>query len=54
MTAYRLRPSCPGGTAALAALVAVLLLATPLKAQTLTNSFGGLSQSSNQPIDIEF
>ena len=54
MTAYRLRPSCPGATAALAALVAVLLLATPLKAQTLTNSFGGLSQSSNQPIDIEF
>ena len=53
MTAYRLRPSCPGATAALAALVAVLLLATPLKAQTLTNSFGGLSQSSNQPIDIE-
>jgi lipopolysaccharide export system protein LptA len=30
-----------------------LLLATPLGAQTLTNSFGGLSQSSNQPIDIE-
>ncbi len=31
-----------------------LLLATPLEAQTLTNSFGGLSQSSNEPIDIEF
>ena len=53
MTAYRLRPSYPGATAALTALVAVVLLATPLKAQTLTNSFGGLSQSSNQPIDIE-
>ncbi|MGC1711057.1 MAG: LptA/OstA family protein [Methyloceanibacter sp.] len=30
-----------------------LLLATPLEAQTLTNSFGGLSQSSKDPIDIE-
>jgi lipopolysaccharide export system protein LptA len=33
--------------------VAVLLLAAPLFAQTLSNSFGGLSQSSNEPIDIE-
>jgi lipopolysaccharide export system protein LptA len=31
----------------------VLLFAAPLGAQTLTNSFGGLSQSSNDPIDIE-
>jgi lipopolysaccharide export system protein LptA len=29
------------------------LLSTPLEAQTLTNSFGGLSQSSKEPIDIE-
>ncbi len=30
-----------------------VLLAFPLQAQTLTNSFGGLSQNSNEPIDIE-
>ena len=36
-----------------AALAVALLLATPLEAQTLTNSFGGLSQSSKDPIDIE-
>src|SRR5581483_6163810 len=30
-----------------------LLFATPLAAQTLTNSFGGLSKNSNEPIDIE-
>jgi len=41
-------------TLSLAALAAVsVLLATPLEAQTLTNSFGGLSQSSKEPIDIE-
>ncbi|HSB58745.1 MAG TPA: LptA/OstA family protein [Methyloceanibacter sp.] len=39
------------GFAALAALG--LLHPTPLAAQTLTNSFGGLSQSSKEPIDIE-
>ena len=39
------------GLAALA--MVALLLATPLEAQTLTNSFGGLSQSSKEPIDIE-
>jgi lipopolysaccharide export system protein LptA len=27
--------------------------ASPLAAQTLTNAFGGLSESSNEPIDIE-
>ena len=44
-----------GATVGLAALATVaLLLATPLEAQTLTNSFGGLSQSSKEPIDIEF
>jgi lipopolysaccharide export system protein LptA len=36
---------------ALAAII--VLVATPLKAQTLTNSFGGLTQSSKDPIDIE-
>ncbi len=42
-------------TLSLAALATVaLLLSTPLEAQTLTNSFGGLSQSSKEPIDIEF
>src|SRR3990172_1977788 len=30
-----------------------LLLAAPLAAQTLTNSFGGLTESSKDPIDIE-
>jgi lipopolysaccharide export system protein LptA len=30
-----------------------LLLATHISAQTLTNSFGGLSKSSKDPIDIE-
>jgi lipopolysaccharide export system protein LptA len=38
--------------AGFAALVA-LVIATPLEAQTLTNSFGGLSQSSKDPINIE-
>ncbi len=35
------------------AVAAGFLSASPLQAQTLTNSFGGLSQNSNQPIDIE-
>ncbi len=39
--------------AARAAALAILVMATPLQAQTLTNSFGGLSQSSKDPIDIE-
>ena len=33
--------------------LAVVLLASPLGAQTLNNTFGGLSQSSDEPIDIE-
>ncbi|MFZ2018966.1 MAG: LptA/OstA family protein [Methyloceanibacter sp.] len=53
MTAYRALSSYPGATGALAAIVMAVLLTTPLEAQTLTNSFGGLSQSSNEPIDIE-
>lgn len=36
-----------------AALAFPLLLAAPLAAQTLTNSFGGLTESSKDPIDIE-
>ncbi len=39
--------------AGLAALNFALLLAPPAMAQTLTNSFGGLSESSSDPIDIE-
>jgi lipopolysaccharide export system protein LptA len=35
------------------AAVVALAVATPLEAQTLTNSFGGLSQSSKDPINIE-
>ncbi|MGH6865261.1 MAG: LptA/OstA family protein [Methyloceanibacter sp.] len=34
-------------------LVLALALATPSRAQTMTNTFGGLSESSDQPIDIE-
>jgi lipopolysaccharide export system protein LptA len=34
-------------------LAASLFFAAPLSAQTLSNSFGGLSGSSDQPIDIE-
>jgi lipopolysaccharide export system protein LptA len=33
--------------------LAMLALPTPLAAQTLTNSFGGLSENSDEPIDIE-
>ena len=35
------------------AVALALLLAAPLAAQTLTNSFGGLTESSKDPIDIE-
>ncbi len=35
-------------------VAAALSCASPLAAQTLTNAFGGLSESSNEPIDIEF
>jgi lipopolysaccharide export system protein LptA len=33
--------------------IVALLGAAPLAAQTLTNAFGGLTESSNEPIDIE-
>jgi lipopolysaccharide export system protein LptA len=41
------------GVLAAVAVACTLMLAPPLGAQTLTNSFGGLSQSSKDPIDIE-
>jgi lipopolysaccharide export system protein LptA len=34
-------------------LAVALLLPSPLAAQTLSNSFGGLSENSDKPIDIE-
>ena len=49
-------PPLMAGLHALAAMAAVtfaLLCATPANAQALTNTFGGLSESSDQPIDIE-
>jgi lipopolysaccharide export system protein LptA len=39
--------------AGLVPVVVALLLAVPLAAQTLANSFGGLSGNSGEPIDIE-
>jgi lipopolysaccharide export system protein LptA len=39
--------------ARLAALTAAFLIVPPAMAQTMTNAFGGLSQSSKDPIDIE-
>jgi lipopolysaccharide export system protein LptA len=39
--------------AGLAALTWALLIGPPAMAQTLTNAFGGLSESSSDPIDIE-
>ena len=37
----------------LVSIIVALLCAAPLAAQTLTNAFGGLTESSNEPIDIE-
>ena len=37
----------------LVSIVVALLCAAPLAAQSLTNAFGGLTESSNEPIDIE-
>ena len=42
-----------GAFAAPVVVALALLLAAPLAAQTLTNSFGGLTESSKDPIDIE-
>jgi len=41
------------GILGLAVVLLAGLLASPLGAQTLNNTFGGLSQSSDEPIDIE-
>jgi lipopolysaccharide export system protein LptA len=38
---------------ALVSMAIAFLFAAPLAAQTLTNAFGGLTESSNEPIDIE-
>ena len=38
---------------ALFSIAVAFLSAAPLAAQTLTNAFGGLTESSNEPIDIE-
>ncbi len=54
MIERRRLPSCLRAAAGSTVLAAALVLAAPLHAQTLTNSFGGLSQSSKDPIDIEF
>jgi len=42
-----------GAFAGPTAIALALLLAAPLAAQTLTNSFGGLTENSKDPIDIE-
>ncbi|MBC8013918.1 MAG: LPS ABC transporter substrate-binding protein LptA [Methyloceanibacter sp.] len=42
-----------GAFAAPTAVAIALLLAAPLAAQTLTDSFGGLTESSKDPINIE-
>ncbi|MGI9404541.1 MAG: LptA/OstA family protein, partial [Hyphomicrobium sp.] len=39
--------------AGMTALIFALFVTTPANAQALTNTFGGLSESSNEPIDIE-
>jgi hypothetical protein len=35
------------------ALAVLIALASPAPAQNLNNTFGGLSETSDQPIDIE-
>jgi lipopolysaccharide export system protein LptA len=54
MALHRRSLRCFASAFAGAALAsAMLLFALPLAAQTLSNSFGGLSESSDEPIDIE-
>jgi lipopolysaccharide export system protein LptA len=55
MSSFWRLPRSPviGALAGPAAVALVLLSATPLAAQTLTNAFGGLTESSKDPIDIE-
>jgi lipopolysaccharide export system protein LptA len=52
-TSIRLSRLCFPYAVTGALLAAALMLAAPLAAQTVTNSFGGLSGSSDEPIDIE-
>ena len=42
-----------GALLAAGAVALCLLAATPAPAQTMTNTFGGFSKNSNEPIDIE-
>ena len=42
-----------GALLAAGAAALCLLPATPAPAQTMTNTFGGFSKNSNEPIDIE-
>lgn len=46
-------PTMRGGLLAAGALALSLLAAPPAPAQTMTNTFGGFSKNSNEPIDIE-
>jgi len=46
-------PMMRGALLASGAVALCLLAATPAPAQTMTNTFGGFSKNSNEPIDIE-
>jgi len=46
-------PTMRGALLAAGAVALCLLAATPAPAQTMTNTFGGFSKNSNEPIDIE-
>jgi lipopolysaccharide export system protein LptA len=46
-------PAVCGALLATGAVALCLLAATPAPAQTMTNTFGGFSKNSNEPIDIE-
>ncbi len=50
---HPISPSLVRCSVGLVVLALGLLLTAPLLAQTMTNSFGGLSKSSKDPIDIE-
>ncbi|MGD9502181.1 MAG: LptA/OstA family protein [Methyloceanibacter sp.] len=52
-TTHVLRMAMVGLMAAATAFAGALLSLPPATAQTLTNAFGGLSESSGDPIDIE-
>jgi lipopolysaccharide export system protein LptA len=53
MSKPRRKTTSPLLRALAAAMGLTLMLPAPVSAQTLTNTFGGLSQSSKDPIDIE-